>query len=153
MGRAFEAHSEQVRHLRRACVGACNGQSTDVGADGKADPVTHAHLVIMNSPISVFKTRRLEDDEKKQRILWSSHPSLEPPSAEGFAKAPVTPNRATRRRRLGKSPNDQGHHLEPVSQTDQVVVNIPSAVAAVPRTSREVTRSKRRPVRSSICPR
>ena len=102
MGRAFEAHSGQVRHLRRACVGACNGQSTDVGADGKADPVTHAHLVIMNSPISVLKTRRLEDDEKKQRILWSSHPSLEPPSAEGFAKSPVIP---TARRDVDVSAN------------------------------------------------
>ena len=48
-----------------------------------------------------------------------------PPSAEGFAKAPVAPNGAARRRRPGKQIGDPGHRLEPVEHPDYVVTHSP----------------------------
>jgi len=55
----------------------------------------------------------------------NSKNSSMPPSAEGFAKPPVTSNRAARRRRPGKQSGDQGHRLEPVVHPDHVVVHTP----------------------------
>ena len=55
----------------------------------------------------------------------NSKNSSMPPSAEGFAKPPVTPNRAARRRRPGKQLGDQGHRLEPVAHPDHVVIHSP----------------------------
>jgi transposase len=61
-----------------------------------------------------------------EKILGrNSKNSSLPPSAEGFAKAPVAPNRAARRRRPGKQTGDPGHRLEPVSNPDHVVVHAP----------------------------
>jgi transposase len=63
----------------------------------------------------------------------NSKNSSMPPSAEGFAKPPVTPNRAARRRRPGKQPGDQGHRLEPVACPDHVVVHVPQHCASCAR--------------------
>jgi len=59
----------------------------------------------------------------------NSKNSSMPPSAEGFAKPPVTPNRAARRRRPGKQPGDQGHRLEPVAHPDHIVIHAPQCCA------------------------
>ncbi len=51
-----------------------------------------------------------------------------PPSAEGLTK-PAAPNRAERRkakRRPGKQPGSEGHHLARVESPDEVVVHAPS---------------------------
>jgi transposase len=60
----------------------------------------------------------------------NSKNSSMPPSAEGFAKLPVTPNRAARRRRPGKQPGEQGHRLEPAEHPDHVVVHRPQRCAS-----------------------
>ena len=60
----------------------------------------------------------------------NSKNSSMPPSAEGFAKPPVTASRATRRRRPGKQPGDHGHRLEPVEHPDHVVVHCPQRCAS-----------------------
>jgi len=61
-----------------------------------------------------------------ERLLGrNSKNSSMPPSAEGFAKAPVAPNRAARRRRPGKQTGDPGYRLEPVSHPDHVIVHAP----------------------------
>jgi transposase len=69
----------------------------------------------------------LEDRIAQLEAMLSrnSKNSSMPPSAEGFAKPPVTPNRAARRRRPGKQPGDQGHRLEPVEHPDHVVIHTP----------------------------
>lgn len=69
----------------------------------------------------------------------NSKNSSMPPSAEGFAKAPVPANRAARRRRPGKQPGDQGHRLEPVAHPDHVVVHIPQRCGSC---ARDLSRSE-----------
>jgi len=66
-------------------------------------------------------------------LARNSKNSSMPPSAEGFAKPPVTPNRAARRRRPGKQPGEQGHRLEPVEHPDHVVVHTPQRCGSCAR--------------------
>lgn len=62
------------------------------------------------------------------RLNRNPRNSSMPPSAEGLTKPP-TPNRAERRkakRRPGKQPGSEGHHLARVENPDEVVVHAPS---------------------------
>ena len=62
------------------------------------------------------------------RLKRNPRNSSMPPSAEGLAKPPA-PNRAERRkakRRPGKQPGSEGHHLARVEHPDEVVVHAPS---------------------------
>jgi transposase len=68
--------------------------------------------------------------ELEKLLTRNSKNSSLPPSAEGFAKAPVTPNRAARRRRPGKQPGADGHRLEPVESPDHVVTHAPQRCAS-----------------------
>ena len=68
--------------------------------------------------------------ELEKLLTRNSKNSSLPPSAEGFAKPPVMPNRAARRRRPGKQPGDQGHRLEPVESPDHIVTHAPQSCAS-----------------------
>jgi transposase len=78
----------------------------------------------------------------------NSKNSSMPSSAEGFAKPPVTPNRAVRRRRPGKQPGDHGHRLEPVTHPDHVVTQAPQCCVNCERDLRDavVVKEERRQV-------
>ena len=77
--------------------------------------------------------------ELEKLLGRNSKNSSMPPSAEGFAKAPVAPNRAARRRRPGKQTGDPGHRLESVSHPDHVIVHTPDRCGMC---SRDVSRSE-----------
>jgi len=81
-----------------------------------------AEIARLHATVAVLLTRV---DELETLLGRNSKNSSMPPSAEGFAKPPVTPNRAARRRRPGKQPGDQGHRLEPVEHPDRVVIHSP----------------------------
>ena len=81
-----------------------------------------AEIARLHATVAVLLTRV---DELETLLGRNSKNSSMPPSAEGFAKPPVTPNRAARRRRPGKQPGDQGHRLEPVEHPDRVVIHGP----------------------------
>ena len=73
---------------------------------------------------------RLEEkiEDLEERLGRNPRNSSMPPSAEGLAKPPA-PNRAERRkakRRPGKQPGSEGHHLARVEHPDEVVVHAPS---------------------------
>lgn len=64
--------------------------------------------------------------ELERRVGRTPRNSSMPPSAEGLSKPPA--NRAERRkakRRPGKQPGDEGHHLAQVSDPDEVVTHRP----------------------------
>jgi len=81
-----------------------------------------AEIARLHATVAVLLTRV---DELETLLGRNSKNSSMPPSAEGFAKPPVTLNRAARRRRPGKQPGDQGHRLEPVEHPDRVVIHSP----------------------------
>jgi transposase len=81
-----------------------------------------AEITELRATVSALTTRIAE---LEARLGRNSKNSSMPPSAEGFAKPPVTLNRAARRRRPGKQPGDQGHRLEPVEHPDHVVIHTP----------------------------
>lgn len=68
--------------------------------------------------------------ELEGRLSRNSRNSSLPPSSEGFAKPPVAPNRAARRRRPGKQPGDPGHRLAPVEVPDLVRAHVPERCSA-----------------------
>ena len=86
--------------------------------------------------------------ELEKLLGRNSKNSSMPPSAEGFAKAPVTPNRAARRRRPGKQTGDPGHRLESVSHPDHVIVHTPDRCEVCDRnlSRSEVVREETRQV-------
>ena len=64
--------------------------------------------------------------ELERRVGRNPRNSSMPPSAEGLSKPPA--NRAERRqakRRPGKQPGDEGHHLAQVGDPDEVVTHRP----------------------------
>lgn len=69
--------------------------------------------------------------ELERRLGRTPRNSSMPPSAEGLTKPPV--NRAQRRamkRRPGKQPGDEGHHLAQVPDPDEIVVHRPDRCSA-----------------------
>jgi transposase len=88
------------------------------------DEVERLSALLLEKDVQIAAlTARIAELEKL--LGRNSKNSSLPPSAEGFTKAPVAPNRAARRRRPGKQTGDPGHRLEPVSNPDYVVTHSP----------------------------
>jgi transposase len=91
---------------------------------GSSDEVQRLSVLLLEKDAQIVAlTARVAELEKL--LGRNSKNSSMPPSAEGFAKAPVKPNRAARRRHPGKQTGDPGHRLAPVEHPDHVVVHAP----------------------------
>jgi transposase len=92
--------------------------------ESSSDEVERLSALLLEKDVQIAAlTARIAELEKL--LGRNSKNSSLPPSAEGFAKAPVAPNRAARRRRPGKQTGDPGHRLEPVEHPDYVVTHSP----------------------------
>ncbi len=65
--------------------------------------------------------------ELERRVGRTPRNSSMPPSAEGLSKPPANraERRAQKKRRPGKQPGDEGHHLAQVSDPDEVITHRP----------------------------
>jgi transposase len=69
--------------------------------------------------------------ELERRVGRTPRNSSMPPSAEGLSKPPANraERRAQKKRRPGKQPGDEGHHLAQVSDPDEVITHRPRRCA------------------------
>jgi transposase len=70
--------------------------------------------------------------ELERRVGRTPRNSSMPPSAEGLSKPPANraERRAQKKRRPGKQPGDEGHHLAQVSDPDEVISHRPTRCGA-----------------------
>ena len=70
--------------------------------------------------------------ELERRVGRTPRNSSMPPSAEGLSKPPANraERRAQKKRRPGKQPGDEGHHLAQVPDPDEVISHRPTRCAA-----------------------
>jgi len=76
--------------------------------------------------------------ELERRVGRTPRNSSMPPSAEGLSKPPTNraERRAQKKRRPGKQPGDEGHHLAQVSDPDEVITHRPRRCASCEGTFR-----------------